>query len=363
MKSNVSQVAAYSELLATKLEKEGKSRIAQSIRKKIGKTTYSYSSTGVTGHLDPALPVDKDSRLSLGDVLYPTVDDSQIQLHKSVQEDINEFLRFIEKAPLLSEAGVGISPSMLIYGPPGCGKTKLAHNIAARLSLPLITARCDTLISSYLGSTAKNLRSLFDHAANRPCVLFLDEFDAFAKARDDKHELGELKRVVVSLLQNIDSLPEGTILLAATNHEDLLDPAVWRRFAYRVKIPLPSREIREGLLSQFLGDYCPSSLRKLIDVTDGMNGAVIQQACYAAVRNAVISESECVDSERLISVLAQDQYQYIFNDQSLSDEEKIITLREKDSRLFTIDLLASIFGYSSGKISSLTSRRGVNNNG
>ncbi|SUC44883.1 ATP-dependent zinc metalloprotease FtsH 3 [Providencia stuartii] len=243
---------------------------------------------GLNGQLEPIVPVDKDSRLTLGDVLYPTLDDARILLPTSIQESVDEFLSFISKAHLLTEAGVGISPSMMLYGPPGCGKTQLAHHIAAKLELPLITARCDTLISSFLGSTAKNIRSLFDHAASRPCVLFLDEFDAFAKARDDQHELGELKRVVVSLLQNIDALPENTILLAATNHQGLLDPAVWRRFAYRLKITLPNKELRCSLIEQFLGDFCPKNVKRVADATEGMSGATIQQSCKTAIRNAIL---------------------------------------------------------------------------
>ncbi len=356
LRSNAPQVAAYSELLAAKLEKEGHIRIAQSIRKKIGQAGHSCSTTSVSGRLEPVVPVDKDSRLSLGDVIYPALNESQVKLHKPVQESVDEFLAFIDKAHLLSAAGVGISPSMLIYGPPGCGKTRLAHHIAAQLNLPLITARCDTLISSFLGSTAKNLRNLFDHAASRPCVLFLDEFDAFAKARDDQHELGELKRVVVSLLQNIDALPDDTVLLAATNHEELLDPAVWRRFAYRVQIPLPNRDTRTDLLKQFLGSFYPKDIKRIEEATDGMNGAIIQQACLAAIRSAVLAENETIDTNRLIIGLAKDQHQDIFGSSALSDEEKVIKLRETNSKVFTVDRLSSIFGMSTGKISKLTSK-------
>ncbi|WP_421188807.1 AAA family ATPase [Aeromonas enteropelogenes] len=357
LRSDIFQVTAYSELLASKLEKEGHNRAALTIRKRLEKSASIYRSASVDGKLEPVIPVDKDSRLSLGDVLYPVLSDTRVQLHKSVQDSVDEFLSFIDKAHLLSEAGVGISPSMLIYGPPGCGKTQLAHHIAARLELPLITARCDTLISSFLGSTAKNIRSLFDHAASRPCILFLDEFDALAKARDDQHELGELKRVVVSLLQNIDSLPEETILLAATNHEDLLDPAVWRRFAYRIKIPLPNKELRLSLLEQFLSTFSPKDLKRVTEVTEGMNGALIQQACYKAIRSAVLAGQETIDADKLIINLAIEQYQEVFSNADLSDENKIVSLRDINSKLFTIERLALIFGMSTGKISSLTSKR------
>jgi len=101
-------------------------------------------------------------------------------------------------------------------------------------------ARLDGLISSYLGSTAKNIRALFDFAAKTPCVLFLDEFDAIAKVRSDAQEMGELKRVVNSFLQNLDTLGRQSIVLAATNHETLLDAAVWRRFTYRLALTLPT---------------------------------------------------------------------------------------------------------------------------
>lgn len=356
LKSDVTQVTAYAELLASKLEKEGNQRTASSIRKKVQQSVSYFGRSSVGGKLEPIVPVDKDSRLTLGDVFYPSINDTHVQFQKSVQDDVNEFISFIDKAHLLSEAGVGISPSMLIYGPPGCGKTQLGHYIAAKLNLPLIVARCDTLISSFLGSTAKNIRSLFDHAASRPCVLFLDEFDALAKARDDKHELGELKRVVVSLLQNIDSLPENTILLAATNHEDLLDPAVWRRFAYRIRIPLPNEVLREKLLEMFLGEFAPKNIKKIVEMTDGMNGALIKQACNRVIRSAVLDKASTIDVDKLIVGLAVEQYQHVFNNTKLSDEEKIIVLRKENSKLFTIERLSIIFGISTGKISNLTAK-------
>ncbi|MFG4070649.1 AAA family ATPase, partial [Escherichia coli] len=162
-------------------------------------------------------------------------------LKDSTLKKIKEFLTFTERAKELKDAGLGVTSSMILYGPPGCGKTLTSKYIASCLNLPLLTARCDSLVSSYLGSTSKNIRQLFEYASKAPCVLFLD----------DQHELGELKRVVVSLLQNIDNLPEETILIAASNHENLLDSAVWRRFEYRISIGLPDFEVRKQLFEQY----------------------------------------------------------------------------------------------------------------
>nr|WP_276533784.1 ATP-binding protein [Stenotrophomonas acidaminiphila] len=190
---------------------------------------------------------------------------------------------------------------MLIYGPPGVGKTQLARHVAAELGLPLLTARCDSLISSFLGSTAKNIRRLFDHAAERPCVLFLDEFDALAKARDDAQELGELKRVVVGLLQNIDAMPPSSVLIAATNHQQLLDPAVWRRFAFRVHIDLPNRDLRAALLNAYLGKFKPRDHSDwVVNLSEGFSGATLREVAEDCIRGAVISGRDTVAPEELI---------------------------------------------------------------
>ena len=133
----------------------------------------------------------------------------------------------------------------LIYGPPGVGKTKLARYLARQLELPCVEVRLDGLMSSFLGTTASNIGALFDFANRYRCVLFLDEFDAVAKARDDVQEIGEIKRVVNTLLQSLDSRNGAGITVAATNHEHLLDHAVWRRFDSRIELHKPDPDVRE----------------------------------------------------------------------------------------------------------------------
>lgn len=145
-----------------------------------------------------------------------------------------------QRADLLRSHGLEPRHRLLLSGPPGNGKTSLAEAIAEALAVPLLTVRYEAMIGSYLGETASRLKRVFDYAKSRHCVLFFDEFDAVGKERGDKHETGEIKRVVTSLLMQMDDLPSYTVVAAATNHSELLDRAVWRRFQLRLDLPSPS---------------------------------------------------------------------------------------------------------------------------
>jgi SpoVK/Ycf46/Vps4 family AAA+-type ATPase len=160
-------------------------------------------------------------------------DDLSRALEQLVQEHVLE--------DKLAAANLVPSRSVLFTGAPGTGKTLAARWIAWRLGLPLLVLDLSTVMSSYLGKTGGNIRSVFDHAKRSPCVLLLDEFDAVAKRRDDESEAGELKRLVTVLLQEFDEWPSHSLLVAATNHAELLDPAIWRRFDVLIDFPLPTR--------------------------------------------------------------------------------------------------------------------------
>jgi len=287
----------------------------------------------------------------LADEMHPTTDDAVVFLPKHVQDQVDEYLKNIEAADRLLAEGLSLSASMLLYGPPGCGKTELAKFISARLGLPLITARTDSLISSYLGSTAKNLRMLFDHASSRACVLFLDEFDAVAKLRDDRHELGELKRVVVSLLQNIDALQSQTILLAATNHEHLLDPAIWRRFSYRLRIDLPEQPVREELVEKYQGDLLSSrELKRVAMAAEGLSGSDIKEVCEGAKRRFVLEEgtgiTPYVDSLKRILMRKTDI--------DGSDVDRLVHWAKGNiPTVYTHEVLAAMFSISKGSITNI----------
>jgi AAA+ superfamily predicted ATPase len=153
----------------------------------------------------------------------------------------------------LQKYGYGPKTKLLFWGPPGTGKTLTAHLLAYELGLPIAVLRLNTVISSFLGDTAAHLHRVFSRANSMPMVLLLDEFDAIGKNRDDPHDVGELKRVVNSLLQAMDAF-RGTqsILIAASNHQYLLDPGLWRRFDDIVEFPLPSLDERRRLLCLLL---------------------------------------------------------------------------------------------------------------
>lgn len=140
---------------------------------------------------------------------------------------------------------------ILLIGPPGNGKSTLAEAIAESLSVPFIVVRYETMIGSYLGETASRLKHIIDYARTTPCVLFFDEFDAVAKERGDTHETGEIKRVVTSLLMQVDGLPSYTVTVAATNHPELLDRAVWRRFQLRLSLEPPTEKDLAKYLAVF----------------------------------------------------------------------------------------------------------------
>lgn len=174
---------------------------------------------------------------------------SDLVLPPSARQTITGLVEEHHRRDLLRSHGVEPRHRVLLVGPPGGGKTTLAEAIATELAVPLLTVRYEGLIGSFLGETASRLDTLFAAVRIRPCVLFFDEFDAVAKERGDTHETGEIKRVVSSLLLQVDKLPSHVVVVAATNHAELLDRAVWRRMQLRVELPPPTRAAAIEFLS------------------------------------------------------------------------------------------------------------------
>lgn len=173
-------------------------------------------------------------------------------LPSAARQAVQEFIEEQQRADLLRAHGLEPRSRVLLVGPPGTGKTTLAEAIAEAVAVSLFVVRYESMIGSYLGETAARLKRVFDYARTTPCVLFFDEFDAIGKERGDIHETGEIKRVVTSLLMQIDELPSYTIVAAATNHPELLDRAAWRRFQVRLSLPVPTQKELAAYIEAFL---------------------------------------------------------------------------------------------------------------
>ena len=297
------KIIAYSTKLAERLSKEGNESLAKCILQKIN---TSIPQGQMVADAMRVIPLDVDSHLKIVEV-YPSDEKRQpIVLDDTVEKKITDFINMIKHSSDLELAGIDVKKTMLLYGQPGCGKTSIAHYVAEKTGLPLVVARLDGVVSSLLGSTAKNLRKIFEYAQSMPCILFLDEFDAIAKARDDAHELGELKRVINSLLQNIDGMRSDSILIAATNHANLLDSAVWRRFVQVVEVGLPTEkqisEMIDVFADPFTCDLVSDSQRKNIFVESvlGHSPSDIKTIFDKVKVKSVIEGRKTIETEELL---------------------------------------------------------------
>lgn len=188
---------------------------------------------------ETALPVDNDTRMHLLRVeTSPILDHDPVFSHE-LRQGLGQLINERRNPAALIKVGLLPTKTALFTGPPGVGKTMAARWLAAELGRPLLVLDLAAVISSYLGRTGGNLRHVLDYAKGIDCVLLLDELDALAKRRDDSSEIGELKRLVTVLIQEIDDWPSSGLLIAATNHPELLDPAIWRRFEMVLEFPLP----------------------------------------------------------------------------------------------------------------------------
>lgn len=333
------KVVSYSNRLADRLSLEGDSVLASCIRRKIEDIG---TKTGIIADAVRNAPLDQDSRLQIVEIIPPEDVITHVVLNPLTKSQIEEFTDIVMHSSKLECEGLDIPKTLILYGRPGCGKTSVAHYISNLTGLPIVLARLDSLVSSLLGSTAKNIRKIFEYIKDFPCILLLDEFDAIAKARDDKKEIGELKRVINSLLQNMDTMPKHCILIAATNHPELLDRAVWRRFLQKVEIGMPQKQELIELIRLFAGenqeDFMQLVLntKGLLAVFEGLSPSDIKNLFdRAKIRRILSGKNEISISQILFSI-------YELKDGEKSERDYILFLKSKGFTQRSINELTGI---------------------
>lgn len=358
LRLDIEKVRSYTSFLADKLEKAGDAASAARLRNLLTESDHQLRPTQLSA--TRPVPVDSESRFPLLErVVARTNAEPPIVLSARQSATVTEFISIAKSYAQLEAQGIETSLGLLMYGPPGCGKSRLARHVAADLGLELYVVRLDGIISSYLGSTSKNIRALFDFASRHPCVLFLDEFDAIAKLRGDTQELGELKRVVNSFIQNLDTLEKHSVVLAATNHDELLDAAIWRRFSYKLQFELPTPDLRIQLFNNFLPPipWSDKDVEVMADLCDGLTGSDIQEVCLRLHRMRITSKSEPGIAEAFsalqnVSLRGGSDTRFLATLIGKGDSDVANMLRERNDRLYSHAVIAGLL-----RISKATAHR------
>lgn len=246
-----------------------------------------------------------------GQTLATLIPREELEHHMVLPNDVdNRFARIEREYAARERLGAyGLRPrkTVLLYGPPGCGKTLGAKRLAWNVGLPLMKVRFDALISSYFGESATNLRSVFDAAKERPCVLLLDECDFIARSRINSKDIGEASRIVNSLLTLMEEYDAPGLLVATTNIEESLDPALFRRFDEVFHVPLPSEAEIEKLLRITLSAIPVKELdwARYVKMLKGASAAMVVKAGQDAAKAAVLAGEKTVTAERLKTAISE----------------------------------------------------------
>lgn len=282
---------AVAEQIISEEESKKNRVLAQTLRRALEGGTGAHSA--VKG-LSPLLAI-SDPASDFVERIEPTATHQDISLSTENVRVFQGLLKEFRRGEDIRKRGLPVRSKLLFCGPPGCGKTLCAEVFASELGLPLFVVKLDRLISSYLGETSTNIRKIFEFARKRPCVLFLDEFDALARSRGDSSEHNELRRVVNSLLLFIDRMQPKGFLVAATNLDKSLDPAIWRRFDEVLWFEKPNNALIAHFLKiKFKNTQVDFPLLKHAASFEGFSYAEIERVCNMSMKWAIINDHKKV---------------------------------------------------------------------
>jgi SpoVK/Ycf46/Vps4 family AAA+-type ATPase len=253
----------------------------------------------------PPPPMDRDGEWPLAEVRPPERYFADLVLDETIVRALGGLAEEFRHWETLGRNGIPRRQRLLFFGPPGCGKSSAAEALAAELGLPLAVVRLDAVVSSYLGETASNLNRVFEYAQSGSWVLLFDEFDSLGKARDDPTEHGEIKRVINAFLQMLDRFRGPSLLIAATNHEQLLDSALWRRFDEIIEFPRPTvHQIRQILRLRLRGSaHHGLDIDRAASLLRGKPHSAAEKAAWDARRTALLAGRDAITQEDLAAAI------------------------------------------------------------
>jgi len=254
------------------------------------------------------IPRDTEKGFPLLEIQHFEQDFDALMLAEKTKAQLDRIMREFKDADILATYNLDYKKKILLCGQPGTGKTFSVQVISSVLHISVIYIRFDAIISSYLGETAGNLRKVFDFIENGTWIVLFDEFDIIGKNRDDQHEHGEIKRVVNNFLQMLDNFKGDSLLFAATNHQNMLDSAIWRRFDAVIAYDLPDKTTRQQLFEYYLRPFKRDknlSLDKAAKESNGLSPADIKMIATEAMKSAIIDNRNALSSEDLDTAIKQ----------------------------------------------------------
>ncbi|NVB38580.1 ATP-binding protein [Pseudenhygromyxa sp. WMMC2535] len=264
---------------------------------------------GLSSSFDP-VPMDSDRRTPLLAIRTPDRYFEDLVLDEGTRSVLDRVMVEVRGWEILEANGLTPTRRLLFCGPSGCGKTACAEAVAAELGLPMLYVRFDSVVSSLLGETAANIRKVFDYANRGQWVVFFDEFDAIGRSRDDATEHGEIKRVVNSFLQLLDSFDGRSLVIAATNFEQVLDPAIWRRFDDVVRFDLPDAAGLEALVRKRLRplQVTKKQVSSVVEAIGGASFAEAERVCLDARKRCALEGTTKLRNEDIKAALERFRY-------------------------------------------------------
>jgi hypothetical protein len=309
------------------------------------------------------LPVDRETSTPLAQLLMPAdLNMSGPMFNGRVTGAVRSLLEEWTHMEELEAMHVGPAKTLLIYGVPGTGKTRLALWLAKQLDLPIVVARLESLVSSFLGTSARNIGALFGFANRYRCLLLLDEFDALAKLRDDPQEVGEIKRIVNTLLQNLDVRQDVGLTIGITNHPQLLDSAVWRRFEAQLEIPTPDLSLRLEMAHVFMRPVAvpESHLKLLAWFTEGATGAELETLVrsYKKLRAVRGEQPDVIEVFRQFATMNSGRLERDRRELLFGDERMLVkALAHSTTPAFTQSEVAELLGKDKSTVSRVLNKK------